>query len=132
MWYTNISVKLQLLVWYTNLKPTEFLAYFQILKKYTIVRTLSVRLPKQLPKQLKFWWKIPIFIITRPWFSFWACASSFSEKSFLFFAVIDSWWINTLAIKCDELSDDYNFCYKAVRSSLIIIIIGKLNLIFNF
>ncbi len=71
------------------------------------------------------------FLIMRPWFSFWACASSFSEKSFLFIAVMDSRRINTLAIKCDKLSDDYDFCYKAVRSSLILLTLGKL-IVFEF
>jgi hypothetical protein len=28
--------------------------------------------------------------------------------------------INTLAIKCDKLSDNYKFCYRAVRTSLLI------------
>jgi hypothetical protein len=34
--------------------------------------------------------KKPIFLIMRPWFSFWACASSFSQESFLFSAVLGS------------------------------------------
>jgi hypothetical protein len=60
--------------------------------------------------------KKPIFMIMRTWFSFWACASSFSQKFFLFSAVLHSWRINTPAIKCDKLSDDWNF----LPASLII------------
>ncbi len=65
--------------------------------------------------------KKPIFLIMRPWFSFWVCASSFSQESFLFSAVLGSWRINTLAIKCDKLSDNHKLCYRAVRTSLIIV-----------
>jgi hypothetical protein len=63
--------------------------------------------------------KKPIFLIMRSWFSFWVCASSFSQEIFLFSAVLGSLRINTLAIKCDKLSDNYKFCYRAVRASLI-------------
>jgi hypothetical protein len=69
---------------------------------------------------LEFWRKKPIFLIMRPWFSFRVCASSFSQESFLFSVVLGSWRINTLAIKCDKLSDNYKFCYRAVRTSLFL------------
>jgi hypothetical protein len=34
--------------------------------------------------------KCQFFLMMRPWFSFWACASSFSQESFLFSAVLGS------------------------------------------
>ncbi len=42
---------------------------------------------KTLPYQLKFWWKIPIFLFRRPWFSFWGYA--FWEK----FSIFCSFWL---------------------------------------
>ncbi len=71
---------------------------------------------KTLPELMKFRWITPFFII-RPWFSFWACASSFSEKSFLFSAAMGSYRINTLTIKCDKLYYDWNF----LPASLILV-----------
>ncbi len=97
---------------------------------YLLQKHPGLQIRNEIRNEDPVWWypylfdeKKPIFLIMGPWFSFWVCASSFSQESFLFSAVLGSWRINTIAIKCDKLSNNYKFCYRAVRTSLL-----KLNL----